>query len=155
MKTVALLLFLLPVLSQAQTDSLPPQRSVIPPLPSTQALKPIEFREIPYLYTTSNTTYYRGHPNTSHTTNTGLQRIYTYDGIDVVDPERTLWPTLLAVNDPDVERLRIEFNGIVERRQTATVMGTLLMVPGLIMMTVGELQNQAYKKQAANQNTSF
>lgn len=122
---------------------------------SSTALKPIEFREIPYLYTTSSTSYYRGHPNTSYTTNTGLNRIYTYDGIDVVDPERTLWPTLLAVNDPDVERLRIEFDDIVARKQTATVMGTLLMVPGLIMMAVGEVQNQAYKKQAANQNTSY
>lgn len=156
MKTVAFLLFLLPVPSLAQTiDSLVPHPSISSPLSMTASLKPIEFREIPYLYTTQNSSYYRGYRHTSYSTNTGLQRIYTYDGIDVVDPEKTLWPTLLAVNNPDVEWLRTEFDDIVARKQTAVVMGTLLMVPGFIMMVAGELQNRDYKQQVAKQNTSY
>ena len=155
MKTITLLLLLLlPCLGVAQSDSLVPQQSVVP-LPPGQSLKPIEFREIPYQYTTSSTSTYGGRRHTSYNTHTGIQRIYTYDGIDVVDPETTLWPTLLAVNDPDVARLRQELNTIRENRATAMTMGTVLMVPGLIMMGVGLAQNKEYRNLVAQQRPSY
>jgi hypothetical protein len=80
-------------------------------------------------------------------TRTAIHRIYTYDGVDVDDPERTLWPTLLAANDPDVERLRWEFNDIVQRRQTAHVAGTLLTMAGLTMAVIGGVQNERWNEQ--------
>lgn len=152
MKNVALLIALLPGLCWAQTDSLAPQPVA---LPRPDTLKPVEFREIPYQYSTSSSSYYQGQRHTSYTTHTGIHRIYTYDGIDVADPERTLWPTLLAVNDPDVQRTYADYNGIVERRTTATVMGTLLMVPGLIMMGIGLAQNRDYRNQVAQHNAQY
>ncbi|MBO0934655.1 hypothetical protein [Fibrella aquatilis] len=155
MKTFVHILLLVPGLSFAQPDSLAPQRSVIPPRPPADTLKPIEFREIPYQYTTSSTNTYGGHRRTSYSTHTGIHRIYTYDGIDVVDPETTLWPTLLAVNDPDVARLRQEYSTIKANQATAVTMGTVLMVPGLIMMGVGLAQNREYRNLVAKQNAAY
>ena len=155
MKPFVSILLLLPGLSVAQPDSLAPQRSVISSRPPADSLKPIEFREIPYQYTSSSTSTYGGRQHTSYSTHTGIHRIYTYDGIDVVDPEKTLWPTLLKVNDPDVARLRQEYSTIRENRATAMTIGTLLMVPGLIMMGVGAVQGREYRDLVAKQNAAY
>jgi hypothetical protein len=160
MKPYLLPLLLLPLLAQAQNQqkfdySTQPQPSqpasespagppsVLPARPTTEVLKPIEFREFSDVW--GNRSW----------VSTSIGRIYSYDGIDVADPERELWPTLLALNDPDIERLRWEYNDISERRRTANVMGTFLSLAGLTMATIGGVQNDEWNRQRNDRQTAF
>ncbi|GAB4021779.1 hypothetical protein [Spirosoma koreense] len=148
MKTLflPLLLISLPGLSQFENPE-----SLSIPKPYGDTLKPIEFREIPYTYTTSSTSTYNGRSHTSYSTHSGLRRIYSYDGIDVENPEKELWRYLNALGDPDVEKQRLSFDDIVARKKTASSVGAALWVPGLIMFCVGVVQATEYKKALAEQ----
>lgn len=82
MKAFCVCLILAPLQLWGQSDSLRPR---VKPQ-SSSSLKPIEFREIPYLYTTHSSTNYHGRTTRSSSTHTGIRRIYSYDGIDVDNP---------------------------------------------------------------------
>jgi hypothetical protein len=146
---LALLLAPLPLLAQIDTATQPA------PVRPRMVLRPIQFREIPYVHTSSSTD---ADNNTTHSSETRIHRIYTYDGIDVDNPYRELWPYLDALDDEDVHYQHLQFDDILARQETANGIGTAIALPGLIMMTVGLVQARAYqdaleKQQAITYNT--
>lgn len=152
MKFLLISFLFYPLYGWAQVSS--PAANPQLPTPYGDTLKPIDFREIPYTYTTHSTTTYRGHSHSTYSTHTGIKRIYSYDGIDVDDPEKDLWRYMNALNDPDVERLRLEFDDIVARQKTANAVGATFFYPGLVMLIIGCIEADAYKK-ALSQQSSY
>ncbi len=152
MKTLFLLLFLVPMSLLAQTDT-----TLLPPLATFRAdtLKPIEIREYPYTYTTHSTSTTNGHRYTSSTTHTGLGRIYSYDGIDVDRPVSTLSPVILALNNPDANQELTIMAEINDRRATNVGIGLTLSIGGLVMMFVGAAQAADYQKALNAQRQSY
>ncbi|GAB3566819.1 hypothetical protein GCM10027578_16440 [Spirosoma luteolum] len=152
MKTLLIGLLACPLFCLAQSESLIPGLRLPPPASDT--LKPIAFREIPYTYTTSSTTTDRGRSHTYYTTHEGIRRIYSYDGIDVDNPQQALWRYMLALNDPDVNQQHRQFNAIVAQRQSRATIGAVLFIPGLLMFIAGAVQAGDYKKAVERQRSS-
>ena len=141
MKTLLLLLAISPLSVWAQTETV--HSGSILPKPYGDTLKPIEFREYPFTY--GNRRY----------VNTTLQRIYTYDGIDVEDPERELWPHMLALNDPDVQREHENFRRIVEGQRTGRTVGAVFLWSGIIAMSIGLVQANLYNQELTRQRNAW
>ncbi len=114
------------------------------PLPLPDSLKPIQFREIPITY--GNRSW----------VSTAIRRIYTYDGIDVQDPERELWPVILKLNDPDVEREHMAYQQLARRQRESGTIGAIFFWPGLVAFTIGAVQAGSYERQLRERrNTGF
>ncbi|AQG81036.1 hypothetical protein [Spirosoma montaniterrae] len=124
-----------PLAVLAQTGSLP--------LPLSDSLKPIQFREIPITY--GNRSW----------VSTAIQRTYTYDGIDVQDPERELWPVMLKLNDPDVEREHIVYNQLVRGQREAGTLAAIFFWPGLVALTIGAVQADSYDRQLRERRNNW
>ena len=148
MNALILPLLIIPLFGWAQVQTLTPK-------PYSDTLKPIDFREIPYAYTTSSTSTYKGHRHTTYYNHSGIQHIYSYDGIDVDNPEKELWRYMNALGDPDVEHQRLLFEDIVSRKKTAGSVGAAFMFPGIIMFLVGGLQAALYKKALSQQQQTY
>ncbi|MVM38919.1 hypothetical protein GO730_17520 [Spirosoma sp. HMF3257] len=147
MKFLLYCLFIAPLPLWGQVDSLPSQAAA--------RLKPIEFREIPYTYTTHSTSTYRGKTSTTYSTHTGIRRIYSYDGIDVDNPKTELWQYMDALKDADVQYQHLQFDDIVARQQTASTVGASIAIPGLLMIIAGAIEAASYKNALSKQKTAY
>lgn len=132
MKKLLLMLIISPVLVRAQSESIIPGVAI--PKPQADTLKPIEIREYPYTY-----------GSRSYVT-TSLARIYSYDGIDVQNPAKELWPRMLALNDPAVNQEYITYTAMRESRSTANVFGGIFMTGGLVALIIGSVQAHDYQQ---------
>ncbi len=81
-----------------------------------QPLKPIEYRELA-------TFIYRG--------TTSVQRQYSYDGVDIINPKRNLAPYLLALNDSATNEAYMQYVQIRQGKTVASVSGLLCVGIGL------------------------
>ena len=140
-------LVVLPLRLVAQIDTLTPP----PSSRNTNLLKLIEYREIPYTYTSHSTTTSRGRTTTTSSVRSGIHRIYSYDGIDIDNPQHELWQYMDAVNDPNVVQQHQEFTDMVSRESQGTSIGVGLMVPGLLMLIAGGSQARAHQQAVTRQ----